>query len=382
MDTRALRLPAGSLLLAVLLGGGFLPRAALADDIASIRLGEDLFAAGGTVSIRNPVNGDALLAGGTIDSKSGIAGDAAVTGGEITLGGRIGEDLYAAGGQLEIDAQVGGNARIAGGRVRTSSDARIDGGATIAGGTLRLDGTFGRYLNVAGGSVTLGGRVQGDALVRAEELTLEPGTQIEGKLTYYTPKPIALPADAMVRGGMHHVPTDEPRKATGWLGDWRSEGLGWVWLTGLFLVGLMIALALPAFAARTSATIAANPWGSLGLGFVALVCIPAAAILLLITIVGIPLALILMMLYFVALLAGYVVGALFLAEKTLTALGRGATAGTGLRVLVFALVLVALALLAFVPVLGWLARVAVLLLGLGAIALAIFHTRKAPAATA
>lgn len=379
MDTRDLRLPAGRLLFGMLVWSCLLPRAVAAGDVASVRLGDDLFAAGGTLSIRDPVHGDALLAGGTIDSKSEIAGDAAVTGGEVNLGGHIGEDLYAAGGQLEIDAQVGGNARIAGGRVRTSSDARIDGGATIAGGTLRLDGTFGRYLNVAGGSVTLGGRVQGDVLVRAEELTLEPGLQIEGKLTYHTPRAVTLPADAMVRGGMRHMPTDEPHRATGWMGNWRSEGLGWVWLTGVFLVGLLIALALPAFAARTSATIAANPWGSLGLGFVALICIPAAAILLLVTIIGIPLALILMMMYFVALLAGYVVGALFLAERTLHALGRGPGSGVGLRMLVFALVLVVLALLAFVPVLGAVARFAVLLLGLGAIALAIFHTRKAPA---
>lgn len=354
------------------------PAALAEEDAATFSLGDDLFVAGGTVSIRDAVRGDALLAGGSIESRSDIAGDTAVAGGEVTIGGRIGQDLYAAGGRLDIDAQVNGNARIAGGRVRTSSDARIDGGATIAGGTLRLDGTFGRYLNVAGGEVTLGGRVLGDVIVRAEQLTIEPGAQIEGKLTYHTPEAITLPRDADVRGGMQHIATDERHLMHGRWGGWEHRGFGWVWLTGLFLVGLLISLALPAFAASTSAAIAANPGLSLGLGFAALIGIPAAAIVLLITIVGIPLALILMMLYFVALLAGYVVGALFLADRTLIALGRGATAGTGLRALALALVLVALALLAFVPVLGGLARFVVLLLGLGAIALVIFHTRKAP----
>lgn len=381
MDACSWRLPAISLCLALMLGGTLLPHIARAENIASVRLGEDLFAAGSAVSIRDRVSGDALLAGGTVDSRSEITGDAAVAGGDVTLGGRIGGDLYAAGGQLTIDAQIGHNARIAGGRVQTSADARIDGGATIGGGTLRLNGTFGRYLNVAGRSVTLGGRVLGDVLVHARELRLEPGTQIEGRLTYHTPGPVTLPADATVRGGMYHVPTAGTARSGELAGNWRGEGLGWVWLMGLFLVGLLIALALPAFAARTSATIAANPWAALGLGFVALICIPATAIVLLITIVGIPLALMLMMLYFVALLAGYVVGALFLAERALLLLGRSTASGMGLQVLVFALVLVALALVAFVPLLGGLVRLAVLLLGLGAIALAVFHTRKKPAET-
>lgn len=349
---------------------------AIADDGAAVRLGGDLFVAGGSVSIRDAVSGDALLAGGTIESRTEVAGDVAIAGGDVTVGGHVGEDLYAAGGELEIDARVGGNARIAGGRVRVGPDARIEGGATVAGGTLRLDGTFGRYLNVAGGDVRFGARVLGDVTVHAEELTIEPGTQIDGRLVYHTPTPATLPADATIRGGVQHIATGEAHRYGGWLGNRLGAGLSWVWLIGLFLVGLLIAFALPAFASSTSAAIAARPWVSLGLGLVLLVCVPAVVVVLLITIIGIPLALILMMLYFVALLAGYVIGALFLADRGLALLRRGAEGGRGLRVLALAIVLVLLALLAFVPLLGGLVRAAVLLLGLGAIALALRPARQ------
>jgi hypothetical protein len=355
------------------------PPLALGDeDRVVTNLGEDHFAAGGIVTLRSPVRGDAMLAGGTIESSAEIGGDVAAAGGQIDIGGSVGDDLYVAGGSVDVDARVGGNARITGGRVSVGPDAQVVGGATIAGGNVVLAGSFGPYLSVAGGNVRLGGRVAGDVTVRAGTLSFEPGTQIDGKLTYSTRERTTIPEGVVIAGGAEHRPLAWHADGERWRDrDHDERGVSWIWTLGLFGVGLLLALAFPAFSARTGAAAAARPWLALGVGFLALIVVPAAMIVLLITIIGIPLAVIVLLLYVVALIVGYVTGALFLADRALGALRPAASASLGWRVGALAIVLLGLALIGLVPFLGGLVRFAVLLLGLGALALAVTRARGA-----
>jgi len=96
-------------------------------------------------------------------------------------------------------------------------------------------------------------------------------------------------------------------------------------------------------------------------------------LLLVITIIGIPIALMLAGLYAVALLAGFLIAAFFVGERLLRlARRRAAPGGYWARVGMLAVALVILWLIRHVPYVGGLLILAVLTIGLGAMALQAF----------
>ncbi|HET6819334.1 MAG TPA: hypothetical protein VFH98_02145 [Candidatus Limnocylindria bacterium] len=85
----------------------------------------DVMAAGGSVSITGTVNGDARAAGGNI-SITGVTGeDAVAAGGQVTLAGRINGDLIASGGSISMGADVGGDVEASAGAYNKSG--HVDG---------------------------------------------------------------------------------------------------------------------------------------------------------------------------------------------------------------------------------------------------------------
>ena len=106
----------------------------------------------------------------------------------------------------------------------------------------------------------------------------------------------------------------------------------WLWLAGLFAVGLLLAWALAGFSKRTTLALSERPWIGLAIGFLVLVAVPGVALALFVTLIGIPLALIVLLLYLAMLIAGYVVGALFLGDRVLMAARPGEPPSTGWRI--------------------------------------------------
>ncbi|MGI9245802.1 MAG: hypothetical protein ACR2I8_03745, partial [Steroidobacteraceae bacterium] len=297
--------------------------------VARGSLGSDHFEAGGSVNLTEPVAGDAFLAGGRIATAADVQGDLIAGGGDLSIGGRVGDDLYAAGGDVLLDAVIVGNARIAGGDVAVGPATVVEGALTLGGGRIRFEGETRKGLKARGAQVTLDGVVQGDADVAAEEVIVGPHTRITGKLIVHASRAPAVPAGAVIAGGVEFHAADAsgfsdeegaPRadpvgKATHFIGSL-------LWIIGVFIAGTLFTLALPAYSARAADSIGREPLRSLGLGFVIFVCVPILALLLLLTIFGIPLALILLLLYLLLLFLGWVTAALFIGRRTLALFGR------------------------------------------------------------
>jgi hypothetical protein len=353
-----------------------------------VTVGEDYLAAAGELQLGQVVPGDALLAGGRIDSDAAIGGDATVAGAQVTLRATVGEDLYAAGGQVEIDAFIGGDARVAGGRVTLAPETRIEGDVAVAGGTVAALGSIGRYLSVAGGDVEIGGEIGGDVSVYARRLTVLPGTRIAGTLHYRTAEAPQVAPDVFIGGGVFEAPVEGEtdgveRERPAWDAGEAAGNAGWVWWLGLFVLGALLVLGTARFSVATSRALAGRPWLGMGVGALVLVCMPAIIVALVLTLIGIPVALLLLLVYLAMLLAAYVIGALYLGDRLLVRWRPGSAPGRLLRLGVFVLVLLALAMLGGVPWIGDLVRFAVLLLGLGAIALVLWGgalERSAPPA--
>jgi cytoskeletal protein CcmA (bactofilin family) len=269
-------------------------------------LGSDQFIAGGTVWVAKPVAGDLMAAGGNVDIEAAIKGDAILTGGNVRLNAAVEQGVYAAGGRVLVNATVQRNARLAGGTVEIGPQARIAGNVSIGGGEVRVIGAIGGYLQAGGGSVYLDGPVDGNVEVGSGTLELGPNARINGRLRYASHDELRRNPTAQINGGIERF---KPRA------DWPmpsdvqerlGRGVGWVWSAGLLMFAAILATALPGAYARVGETVRRRWPLSLLIGFIALVCIPVAAMLIMFTVIGVPLALATVAAYLALLVVGYV----------------------------------------------------------------------------
>jgi hypothetical protein len=300
-------------------------------------------------------------------------------GGEVSVAGAIGDDLYAAGGTVRLDAIVNGNVRLAGGEVNVGPATMVAGGLSVTGGEVDFQGVAHKYLQASGGTVRLDGEVIGDAEVRAKELLIGPTARIGGRLVYHGPSEPTVPEGAVINGGIEFHPSDIGRQFRDVQPAVRdaATGLGtFLWFLGVFLAGALFVVLLPGFTSEAAAAIGRKPLPSLGLGLAILLCVPFVAVVLLITIIGIPVALLLMSLYLLVLFLGWIIAALFLAQRGLTALRPGRPVTRGWQLLALLAGLVVLWLLRQVPLVGGLIGFVALLAGIGALTWRAFNGSK------
>ncbi len=349
------------------------------DEAVTHEYGSDYFGAGGMLNLTEQVEGDALLAGGHVTTASEVNGDLMAVGGEVSVAGAIGDDLYAAGGTVRLDAIVNGNVRLAGGEVNVGPATMVAGGLSVTGGEVDFQGVAHKYLQASGGTVRLDGEVIGDAEVRAKELLIGPTARIGGRLVYHGPSEPTVPEGAVINGGIEFHPSDIGRQFRDVQPVVRdaATGLGtFLWFLGVFLAGALFVVLLPGFTSEAAAAIGRKPLPSLGLGLAILLCVPFVAVVLLITIIGIPVALLLMSLYLLVLFLGWIIAALFLAQRGLTALRPGRPVTRGWQLLALLAGLVVLWLLRQVPLVGGLIGFVALLAGIGALTWRAFNGSK------
>jgi hypothetical protein len=147
----------------------------------------------------------------------------------------------------------------------------------------------------------------------------------------------------------------------------------------VMLMAVLLAAVLPTVSAPMAQELRSHPALALLWGFVAFACIPIAALLMLITIIGIQLALLTILLFCALLLVGQAVTAASIADLALRRFKSDAASSTAWRAGAAILAAVALALLARIPLIGWLVAFAAILLGIGVIATCAFRRPVAAA---
>jgi cytoskeletal protein CcmA (bactofilin family) len=355
---------------------------------AEQRFGGDVFIGGGSVSVREAVKGDLFAGGGSIDVDAPVTGDAVMAGGKLRIGADIGRNIYAVGGNVNVLGKVGGNVRMAGGQVEIAPQAEVAGNVSVSGGNVQLRGTIKGHVQAAGGQLLIDGPIAGDVIATSGALTLGPGARIAGKLRYRSGQPLAQDPAAQVAGGIEKLlPSlgrsgDKARAEQGareeherrWSGPVRA------WTVGLMLLAALLLALLPGVSANVARTWRARAGVSLLAGFVLLVCVPVAVLLLVVSIVGIPVALALLASYLALLPVAYVATAIGAGDWALQRWQPQHGAKVLWRIGAACLALVVLALLGWVPVLGWVVAFLALLAGLGAVALQLTGWRVAAGA--
>lgn len=305
----------------------------------------------------------ALLAAGLAFAASAAAADDAVVidksvfvGGHVEITEPVEGTVHAAGGRIDLEAPVSGSAHLAGGTVVVKGE--VKGNLRAAGGTVKIDGPIGGDAWVAGGTLELGpaARIAGSLHFRGGELKRDPAAQVTGTVDHVT--------------GRRHRHEFDP---------WGRFARGWLWTAGLMVLAAIIAGVLPGPTRRMAAELREHPWTAPLIGFIALTCIPIAAVIIMITIIGIPIGLLALLGYVALLLVGYVWLSAVVAGLLLDRYQPQHAADTAWRVVAAMAVVLALGIVARVPFVGgWLAFVA-LVVGVGMVVAAVFRREPAPA---
>lgn len=331
---------------------------------------DNLYVAGGNVSINSIVSGDLFAAGGNILVSENVTEDALITGGSITLLGDTGGDLRAAGGDIVSAGKVAGDLLLVGGSIAVSSDVSVGKDLIIAGGQVTVDGEVMGDAEITAGVVTINGHIHGDVIVKAgEKLVIGDGAVIDGNLSYSAnnAKALHLNEDAVVTGKTTFKQIETVQKAE--LQNFIVAAVGAMVLFKI-VVSIIAALILiwlfRNFSNSVVEGVGQNPLRMLGYGFVVLIVAPAAALLLFVTLLGFPLGLMILLAYGLILLvsgiyAGVVVGAwlskiIFHADTTVIT-WKNVVSGV-----------VVLAVVNLIPIVGWIIGTFVFLVTVGSMA--------------
>jgi len=305
---------------------------ALADETGASRF----LSIGGTVRISEPTQGDVLALGGTVD----------------------------------IDAPVAGDVRAAGGTVRLGPDAAVSGDVALAGGTVTVDGSIQGNVRAAGGDVRINGPVAGNLSIAAGTLALGPAARIDGKLTFHGGQLNRDPAAQVTGGVQHEESTHTPRHERTAVERFVH---GWIWTAGFMLIAAIMAAALPGPSQRLARELRERPWITSFIGFLALMSVPVAAVLMMVTIIGIPLGILALFAYAALLLVGYVWLTVVVGGMLLDRIRPEAAARTAWRVGAAVLTMLVLGILVRVPFVGDTLRFLATGVGVGMVVAAMFR---------
>jgi cytoskeletal protein CcmA (bactofilin family) len=332
----------------------------------------DLVAMGSVVQVNGTVEGDAMIAAADVQIAGTVADDARVAGAGVTISGHIGDDLFmAAGGSQTVGYPLTISGRSIEQGARIADSASIGGSVYLGAGTARVAGTITEDLKAGAGALALAGTVKRNADISSSALNISPDAHINGRLSYTATQETAVPPGAA--GDVRFVPQPPAQSQA-------DRGLGGqllrfvLVLLGFAAVSWLLLRFAPSSVRRPAAALAARPTqaGLYGLAAIALLFIvPIASGLVMIALIalwgwlpGLMFFLFLTAALVLAWTLSPLITGLWLGRLVLRAAGRETSdlvailAGTAL-----------IALLSFVPFVGWLFSLTSLILAVGGVLL-------------
>lgn len=343
--------------------------------------GGDTFAAGETVVRTLDADRDVFAAGRSTTVLGQTRGDMHVSGFDVKMGADVDKDVYAAGASVTISGNVGQDLSAAGYTVRLEPGARVGENARLMAATINITAPIAGALTATGRDVFLNAPVTGDARILAKSIRFGPDARVEGRLTYSTANKMDVPATVAAADRVRFEPIEGGRIWREWR-DIRKfrvlptvAGLLFGFLITLLFFVVLGAIALSFMPKRLEAmrTSISDAFGqSALLGVVGLSLLFGAVPVTALTIVGLPFVPFILLCIVAAWTLAYALGAYAVATRLWDGLGGDPDPGTLVRLLIFAGAIVAIALLNFVPFVGWVANYTLVLLGLGAMTRLVF----------
>lgn len=336
--------------------------------------GSDTFIAGGTFVETLDAKGDSFIAGQSPVARGQNAGDLHVAGFDVSVSAATGADLYAAGATVTLSGDIAQDAFASGFSVRTEKTSTTKGNARLFGSSVTIEGPVEGALSVAGGDVLLNAPITGDVRITAKSLSFGPDATINGTLTYAMESKQSIPERVL--------PTERVVYEKLTWSDWSDiEGLedmpvlpSFISMLSGFLITLLFFIALGALVLgfmprrleHLCEVIDHRPAMAFLLGALGLSVLFGSVLVAALTIIGLPFVPFAILLIVAFWTLGYALGVYAVAMRLFNAFAGAMEPSNIQRLLMFAATLTVIALMNFIPFVGWVINYTAVLLGLGA----------------
>ncbi|NTW61635.1 hypothetical protein HGB24_03045 [Candidatus Saccharibacteria bacterium] len=322
-----------------------------------------LMAGGKTIEIAGVVNGDVYCAGQSITISGQINGDVFCAGQTITVSGPISGSVRLAGQSITINSTIGGSASIGAQDLVLSSQAII--GRDLLGGSenVTIAGKIGRDSVIGSSSLIIDGQIGRNLKGQLESITVGPTGEIGGNVDYIGTSNPTVNTGGKITGSVNRT---EPEKKQ--QNDYTAAlniGSFFFTLLPMLIVGLVLIALFPRIFVDSSEQTIKKPGRAVLVGFLSLIVTPIAIVMAFVSIIGIPLAVMTLLIWILVMLStgpfvGHLIGKLIMRSNY--------QAGWAM---LFGVTI--LAILLYVPFVGGLVWIGMMILGSGMI---LIQTKK------
>jgi hypothetical protein len=340
------------------------------------------FRKGDTVQVQKSetIHGDIFMSGQILRIEGTVDGDVYAFGQQVTVSGHITGDLICFSQSARVSGKIDGNIRsftnnivISGevGRSMTGfnevftldTNGSIGHSLTMFSQTVTLDGKVGQDFLGFFQQATLSGFIGGSVEAKGASMNITGGAEIDGKASFEGDKPANVSSDAKLASPVEYKKMEH--RST-------ERGVGYyiwlvIWAAALILFGLVQFGVMPKFASDV-VDAAENIGASFGLGVLVLPGVFIAACIACILVVGMFVGISTLLLWIIAMLSAEIVVG--------TLIGRwimGRTSEFWPSVGRMAIGILILTVITHIPWVGGWAKLAMILWGMGAIALGLYR---------
>jgi cytoskeletal protein CcmA (bactofilin family) len=350
---------------------------------------DDLYAFGPNISINGTIHGDLVAAGRFITIDGTVTGDVIAAAQGISIRGQVGGSVRAvAGGSgiptgfgsgVVLDGKVANDLVVAGDEVTILSNGRVGRDAIIGATNMTITGQIGRDLQAGGTNVKIDGSIGGNVTATVDRLQITDRGTVGGSLTYTSKNEAQIVNASSVKGSVVRQSPDNGRAPL--FSGTAALVVEWLkGLIGLLILGLLVVFFFPGFSRRAGEALVRSPWLTLGIGALVLIGLPILSVIFFAVgglIGGWWIGFVVLALFGVALALSIPVAAVGVGGALLRIARRPVPVWLALFIGLVALLLVAL-----IPILGGLVIFCALLFGMGATTIAVVGNRRAEAAPA
>ncbi len=318
-------------------------------------------------NVEGTLDGDAFVWAQWLTVDGTLTQDLAAFAQDVTINGIIGDDVRVFAQNVYIHGTIKGDALIGAANLIIYEDAVIEGSLLAGAGRMTHRGTVKGDARIAGGELTMSGAIDGNAeLLTDGGITLLDGAHIGGDLIYQGPTRIEF-GSGICSGSITFKQQDDENEVAAiidFTGRFKSALHLFCFIAAIVAGSILIAVTKN-HARKTANIIRKKPLKSVGIGFIAFICMPIIIILSIVFIVTIPLGLLVLTpAYIVALYIAKFYVALWLGSMILR---RGDAIMTRSPVPPMLLGLLCVYIITAIPVVGTLIGVIIIFFGLGAL---------------
>lgn len=328
---------------------------------------DDLIALGQNVTIKGRINGNVCAFSRDVEITGYIAGTIFCGAANVDIDAQSVGTIWAGAGDIEISGDISNNVLVFGGSLDIEEDTKIGKDLVVYGGKVRVAGEIDGSVKGGAGTLVMSGK-SCCVDVDADEITIKSGALITGDLIVKSDQKPVIEEGAEILGEMKLKRTEEvevDKKAVFALAPVIAFFIALfkilVFITKI-IVGIVLIALSRIYVRRIMDTMLSKPWHCLGWGFIGLIIIPVAVIILLSLLIGYPFAILGVYVYTIIFYLASIFAALVIGEKIIKLFKKEGDVSLYLS---FILGMIVLLVLGFIPILGFIVRIIVLLFGSG-----------------